>query len=304
VNAYWITYIAGETGSGASYTAPVNVAAGAATSAPADPVWTGYSFDGWFEEPDTTFTEEETGTAFKFGGTLDSDITLYAHWTATQSSYTIQFWQQKVSDDKDAAENGTETYDFVAATFAEAKVGTSVSVPNSYKRYDGQTAVTIEGVNYSFYGFHYDECDAAKTVNAAGTTVLNVYYNRDVMTLNFWTGNYDATLHTMSGDIYLTKQFNLAKSLQGLYGSSLADAEEGWSWPSDYLWRYKCSSMTDHGRYYYYPDGTACAYLDAFIFSDGGTPAICIRHRLPTMALFIMCCRMRTAPTTRARRSP
>ena len=47
---------------------------GTVTKKPADPIWSGHRFDGWY-------TASTGGTEFEFGKTLTADTTVYAHWT-------------------------------------------------------------------------------------------------------------------------------------------------------------------------------------------------------------------------------
>ncbi len=70
---------------GAEAPSKVNVQAGQAVPAPADPSRSGYTFDGWY-------TAEEGGQRFSFDTAVMGDMTLYAHWTAeAPSRYTVTF---------------------------------------------------------------------------------------------------------------------------------------------------------------------------------------------------------------------
>ena len=71
--AYKFTYVYNYDGAPAAEYSTYN-ANGTAMNQIADPERIGYDFDGWF-------TEEEEGEAFDFAQELDTDTTVYAHWT-------------------------------------------------------------------------------------------------------------------------------------------------------------------------------------------------------------------------------
>ncbi|MBR1814409.1 MAG: InlB B-repeat-containing protein [Lachnospiraceae bacterium] len=73
--AYKFTYIYNYEGAPAAEYSTYN-ANGTAVAKIADPERVGYAFDGWF-------TEAEAGDAFDFAKELDTDTTVYAHWTKT-----------------------------------------------------------------------------------------------------------------------------------------------------------------------------------------------------------------------------
>ena len=200
---YWITFNTGDQGNGASFVSPVQYLATytlKSDDAPA-PTRTGYTFDGWY-------TDAACTSPFSWDHALTGDITLYAKWTASDTQYSVVIWKQNVT--------GTG-YDYEKTYTKTAATGSLVSVDDEYK-------------SESYTGFHYSTCDDSKTVSADGTTVLNVYYNRDTMKIVFTSGRSSNT-------------FN------GLYGETLAQA--GYSWPSDKVW---------------YHGDTRLTFLDAFIF--------------------------------------
>lgn len=211
---YWITFNTGDQGNGASFVSPVQYLATytlKSDDAPA-PTRTGYWFAGWY-------TDAACTSPFGWDHALTGDVTLYAKWTASDTQYSVVVWKQNVT--------GTG-YDYEKTYTKTAATGSLVSVDDEYK-------------GESYTGFHYSTCDDSKTVSADGTTVLNVYYNRDTMKIVFTSGRSSNT-------------FN------GLYGETLAQA--GYSWPSD--------------KYWYNKDGSRLTFLDAFLFtglyhSESGT---------------------------------
>lgn len=195
-NAYWLYFDKndGGTGGNTSYTAPQFVTVGGKTVKPEDPHRAGYSFGGWYEDSACT-------TPYTFGQTLTATKTVYAKWNPDQANYTVVVWVQRTSDSANVTSSSNldddqKTYDFYRAYPLTAGTGTSVSVANTYKNLGN----TIDSNGH----IKFNRCDDAKTVEADGSTVLNVYYDRDVFTLTFlnrqggsatdtWYGLYDAT---------------------------------------------------------------------------------------------------------------
>ena len=221
-------YIYFESGEGASYVKPQFVAYGNVSEKPAAPTRKGYALKGWTTDSNPT----EASPLFTFGSALSSDITLYAVWTPSEyANYTVIFWRQSVNDPKDAADSA-KTYDYVAGetVVRTAKVGTNVSPEYN----DTRKSINQGYPNGAYRGFHYNANNSKSvTVNADGTTVLNVYYDRDLLTINFYSGGYG--------------------SFTGLYGSTLKS--NGYTWPSDEKWE------NDY-------DGSGLTFLDAFIFDS------------------------------------
>ena len=104
---------------------------------------------------------------------LNANVTLYGRWDPAPTKYTVVIWQQKVTDAANLPDS-EKTYDFYESYTNTATSATSVSVPDAYK-------------NYSYDDFHYGRCDDAKIINGNGSTVFNVYYDRNVHTLGFFT---------------------------------------------------------------------------------------------------------------------
>ncbi len=233
-SAHWITF--DKNGSGASYTAPKYVEYGKTTEAPDKPIRKGYSFDGWF-------TEAEGGTEFTWGNELKEDITLYAHWKEADSvKYTVILWQQKITDKKDWT-GDAKSYDYYASFSETGKPNTEV--PESViSKYTGKT----------FTGFHYSAGDnkykivdgngnKTAVIGIKGDTVVNVYFDRNLMTLKFLD---------IDDKDYL-------EPYTGLYGQSLEF--NGYSWPdagADYVWNTSRSG-----------NGSTTTILTDFIFYDG-----------------------------------
>lgn len=115
-----------------------------------DPVKAGYTF-GWWAP-----AKPETMPA--------SDMTLTAQWNAGQANYQVQYWLENANDDN---------YSYDSSVQRSATVGSGVS---------GSDDKTYEG-------FTFDHADQNVTVNGDGSTVVNVYYKRNVYDVKFYDRN-------------------------------------------------------------------------------------------------------------------
>ena len=187
------------------------------------PTKPGYTFDGWYNGTEKV----ENGTQ------ITKPITLKAHWSAIEVSYTVNYWQQKVTDDKNATE-AQKTYEYVSAETKKATTGTKISASNTK----------------SYNGFTYNANNSSKDVEIAGdgTTIINVYYDRVLCTVNF----YEVTSRG------LTK----VKTATGLYEASLP--KDTWD-TSTYAWY----SSYSYG-WGYSVAGSGCILLTSFDFKTAG----------------------------------
>ena len=187
------------------------------------PTKPGYKFAGWYNG-----TEKVENDA-----TISSPMTLTAHWKATEVNYTVNYWQQKVTDDKNATD-AQKTYEYVSAETKKATTGTKISASNTK----------------SYNGFTYNANNSSKDVEIAGdgTTIINVYYDRVLCTVNF----YEVTSRG------LTK----VKTATGLYEASLP--KDTWD-TSTYAWY----SSYSYG-WGYSVAGSGCILLTSFDFKTAG----------------------------------
>ena len=187
-----------------------------------NPTKPGYTFDGWYN-----------GSAkVEDGATVTNPMTLKAHWNAAEVNYTINYWQQKVTDDKNATD-AQKTYEYVEAETKKATTGTPISAENlkTYK------------------GFKYNANNSSKNVEISGdgTTIINVYYDRVLCTVNFYA--YESTGWFGGGS------WNIIKTVTGLYGANLPKG--AWD-TSTYSWKSRKS------------DGSGCVLLTSFDFETAG----------------------------------
>ena len=186
-----------------------------------DPTKPGYTFDGWYNG----------SSKVENVATVTSSMTLKAHWNAAQVSYTINYWQQKVTDDKNATD-AQKTYEYVEAETKKETTGAKISATNSKK----------------YKGFTYNANNSSKDVEISGdgTTIINVYYDRVLCTVNFYA--YESTGWFGGGS------WNIIKTETGLYGANLPEGV----WDSSSYWTVKKSG------------GTGCILLTSFDFETAG----------------------------------
>ena len=145
---YWITFDA----NGGSYTAPVFYANGATAAAPVtNPTLPGYSFDGWY-------LDKECKNPADFSK-ITTSTTVYAGWKAADTTYTVIHWQENADD------NG---YSYVESETKQGASGKQTAA--TAKSYLGFTAQTI----------------TQETIAGDGSTIVNVYYKRNVYDIKFY----------------------------------------------------------------------------------------------------------------------
>ena len=175
---------------GGSYVAPQFVTGN--TIQPANPARPGFSFEGWYEE---------SGNRFTFGNQLTSNITLTAHWRSnTSTKYTVIHWQEK------ADESGWSLHE------TETKTGgTGAQTAAAAKSYDGFTAQTI----------------TQQTINGDGSTIVNVYYKRNVYAVKFFTIKYEGGLLFRK---YVKDKEIISIRITAKYGANISNMWPGGIW--------------------------------------------------------------------------
>ena len=114
------------------------------------PTKPGYRFDGWYNG--TEIVENDA--------TIESPMTLTAHWTPKQVNYTVIHWWENADD------NG---YSFHESENKTGLTGTEVNA--KAKSYDGFTAQPV----------------TKKTIKGDGSTIVSVYYKRNVYDVKFYS---------------------------------------------------------------------------------------------------------------------
>lgn len=179
---------------GASFTPPVFYL-DEITVRPADPTWSGYEFGGWYLDADCT-------EPFDFGNLLSLDTIVYAKWIPSETTYRVVYWKQRPTDDINAADD-EKTYDYAGSRLVEnAVTGQIVSLADSDKTIYGQNGSSSDA-DKQYFTYNNNKTDQQIVVKADGSSVMNVYYDRQVITINF-TGNlthYEITTDT-TGELY------------------------------------------------------------------------------------------------------
>lgn len=203
---------------GGSYVAPQFVTGN--TIPPADPARPGFSFEGWYEE---------SGNRFTFGSPLTSNITLTAHWKSnTSTKYTVIHWQEK------ADESGWSLHE------TETKTGgTGAQTAAAAKSYDGFTAQTI----------------TQQTINGDGSTIVNVYYKRNV---------YEVKFYVDKGWLIYNWQEKTESRITAKYGANISKKWPGGIWatsPGGSTFQANIDTMPRNGaKFYETSQGSAKAY--------------------------------------------
>ena len=156
------------------------------------PIKQGYTFTGWYLDPECTTPAAETMQ-------LSADVTVYAGWEASQANFTVVVMKEKYNDD------GTETsYVYESSKSYSGTVGTTVNAG------DYRNNINISDGN-RFY--NYDHSTSA-TVAADGSTVVYLYYKLAEYTITFDLGNqYNSARLTIGGEIYKKAEYKIIVKL-------------------------------------------------------------------------------------------
>ena len=308
VHINWLTFSAGPTGSGATYCPPRFYYTDTGETSFPKPTRTGYTFEGWYTAENGGVRVADANGNLVNAGTLpspfrrqggalylDADSTLYGHWTEAQTRYTVILWRQSDKDDKNAA---TKTYDFAESYTYTATTGATVST-NTTHTGKGRTQNSDTYAD-GYTGFWYNDAasDKTATVKGNGSTVLNVYYDRELITYSFNrygnSNGYTPTCSTSgtqygtdngttffriyyingawrrtnsnSGTVYTGLRYIQSRwqpitggVMTGLYGQDLS--MYGYTWPTTYFWQMDYTDSFFGGSS---ADGTGITFLSSF----------------------------------------
>ena len=237
--SHWLNFYSAPTGSGATYFPPVYILNGQTTDSAkptADPEWQGHEFVGWFLTEDTDYLSdgETADDAYQFNGTISSDTTLYAHWNAGTANVTVVYWREKVTDNKSVWEDTTGTtksYEYYSQANYTATVGKEFAFSEDIILDLGRgfTTNTIKS-------------DASVKVQPDGSSVLNVYIDRDLIRYLFYYGGTVGTSPGFDNEVYTTYKEDcegIMLVMTGLQGQDLS--RYGYTWPcvgdyEGYVW--------------------------------------------------------------------
>ncbi|MCI7541596.1 MAG: InlB B-repeat-containing protein [Subdoligranulum sp.] len=215
------------------------------------PTKAGYDFVGWY-------LNEQKVTS------VDGAATVTASWKAKDAQYTVIYWQENADDDE---------YSFAES---ETKKGTAGTVAEaSQKPYEGFTLNTA--------------MSETKTIAGDGSTILNVYYKRNVYEVNFYKtcGKEEhkhewwcyAFGHLVCGQEEHTHTDDcrkLAHSISAKYGANISKKWPGGTWSvnadvSKGPWQVHIDTMPMGGKNFYGPktgDGSETAYYYVEVLPD------------------------------------
>lgn len=143
------------------------------------PTRSGYKFDGWYGADGNPVT------------TVSETATVTAHWKAnSKTEYTVIHWQENADDNEYSSKD------------IEKKTGATNSTTNAKaKSYSGFTAQAI----------------TQKTIAGDGSTIVNIYYKRDV---------YDVKFYSYSSWVSSSKEYTNLR-ITAKYGANISD-----KWPT------------------------------------------------------------------------
>ena len=134
------------------------------------PTKPGYTFDGWYNDSGKV----------ENGATISSPMTLTAHWTPEKVSYTVIHWWENADD---------YGYSFHESETKKGLTGTEVNA--KAKSYDGFTAQPV----------------AKKTIKGDGSTIVSVYYKRNVYDVKFYSYSSWYTSSKEYTDLRITAKY-------------------------------------------------------------------------------------------------
>ena len=248
------------------------------------PVRTGWNFTGWFYKKDgrsiqitdsnaniltNLDVQLETGVSVSGGKLIMThdaqEQTFYAEWEkAETATYHVIIWKQKVTDDKNATDD-QKTYDFYDYVQLSGRTSRSATETEPFINGKYNDLGSRSDTAADFIGFHYN---AAKTfvrddgystngdkVNPNGSTVVNIFYDRDPMTVTYHykTSHLPSgTKITDSGYTYIATTSNSGEQygyINGEYVPLTVDV----SVHKDYFfpYRYSTSTSTSTSNTYY-----------------------------------------------------
>lgn len=143
------------------------------------PTRNGYTFDGWYDADGNPVTK------------VSKTATVTARWKAnSKTEYTVIHWQENADDNEYSSKD------------IEKKTGATNSTTNAKaKSYSGFTAQAI----------------TQKTIAGDGSTIVNIYYKRDV---------YDVKFYSYSSWVSSSKEYTNLR-ITAKYGANISD-----KWPT------------------------------------------------------------------------
>ena len=127
----------------------------------------GYVFTGW--SPAMPGAIPAANTSYK------------ANWAVADTSYTVNYWRQNADDDN---------YTYYCSETKVAVTGSTVS--GTGKTFNSKDASDYRETNLYFT---YGHADQDVVVASDGSTIVNVYYDRELYTIDFYIGDPGEIIH-------------------------------------------------------------------------------------------------------------
>ena len=191
------------------------------------PTKPGYSFGGWYNGS----TKVEDGTQ------ITKPMTLKAHWTPEKVSYTVIHWWENADD------NGYSFHE------SENKTGLTGTEANATaKSYEGFTAQSV----------------TKKTIKGDGSTIVSVYYKRNVYDVKFYSYSSWYTSSKEYTDLRITAKYgqDISKQWPTKNGSSTWSTKDNGS-----TYQANINTMPLGGAKFYGPQ-TGNSYCEAFYYVE------------------------------------
>jgi Listeria/Bacterioides repeat len=178
-----------DSNGGSAITPVTNIAEGATVTEPSAPSKTGYTFDGWYEQPDFS----DTAWNFVTDKMPAKDVTLYAKWTV--NSYTVTF----DSKGGDAVPSAAVTY------------GNTVAKPSDPAKDDATPNVTAAGDasahDFILKGWYTDEALTTPFDFDTPITADITLYAKWGLPIAELAGHDDGTLGTQFDRVWLSNSW-------------------------------------------------------------------------------------------------
>ena len=141
------------------------------------------------------------GWDFDFNTVLTADAIATAKWTASaRTRYTVIHWQENADDNEYSYVESETKYGATGATTAAAA-----------KRYNGFTAQNI----------------TQQTIAGDGSTIVNVYYKRNVYSVTFWTVKWEGGYFTGK---YVKDKEIVKNRITAKHGANIRKQWPGGTW--------------------------------------------------------------------------
>lgn len=196
------------------------------------PTVTGYTFAGWYLKPAgneqifdangdrVAATDGAWDWAFEQylytgGDSLDSDRTLYAHWTpATTAEYTVAYY---VQDPAQAVGLSDAEKEYILQKIVGTRSGTVGE--NAVVTAADNVTNLIAGSDLEAAGLVRNDVRTVPVkIQADGSAILAVYFDRLPFTMTFWAQKTGGSQYT-------------EKTVTQLYGHDMTDHRDGKGWP-------------------------------------------------------------------------